>query len=179
MDSFKYYLLNEARVQLGQRVGDILNAVNDLEQNMDSMGTRQQVKNAELIANQIRRILHSNWREQEKEHLEDLQKIGVAILKAIEEKDDLKGILNSVKSELENISGGLGTPVQQLNKPEDGKEQQGDEQESPEPAPPMEQPPQEQQPQQQPQMPQPPMGQPMGQPPMPAAPSMGGMPGMM
>ena len=155
---------------------------------MDSMGTRQQVKNAELIANQVRRILHSNWRDQEKEHLKDLQKIGVAILKAIEEKDDLKGILASAKSELENVSGGLGTPVQQLNKPEGGKEQQGDQSEE---TPPVEQPPQEQQPPPQ-QMPPNqmggdgmPPGGPMGMPPsggmgnpMPPPGAMGGMPGM-
>ena len=47
VNDFKGFILNEGRAYLGIRIGDILNAIQDLEQNAKGMGTRQMVKNAE------------------------------------------------------------------------------------------------------------------------------------
>ena len=44
------------------------------------------VKNAEDIANQIRKILHASWPRSEHKYLKVLQKCGVALMKAIEDK---------------------------------------------------------------------------------------------
>ena len=68
--SFKQYLLNEDRAYFGERIGDVLNAVEDLVDNGNSMGTRQLVKKSEVIVNQIRRILHTNWPKKEEKNLE-------------------------------------------------------------------------------------------------------------
>lgn len=112
--SFQNFLLNENKVYLGVKVGDILTAIQDLQQNSKSMGARQLAANCERIVNQIRRILHSNWSPKEEKHLLQLQKVGVALAKAVEEKDNLIEILPSVTSELEKISGRLGTPLNSL-----------------------------------------------------------------
>jgi hypothetical protein len=167
---FKMFILNEARAYLGIRLGDILNAVQDLDQNAKSMGTRQMVKNAEGIVNQIRRILHTHWDKSEEDSLKKLQKVGVALARAIEEKDDLEGMLKSAKGELEELAADLGQPVGELGKPEGGKEAKGEEQSQPAPPQgkePPKQPPPPPQPPQQPQgqspppqgMPMPPQGQ--------------------
>ena len=131
---FKDFVLNEARAYLGVRLGDILNATQDLEQNSKGMGTRQMVKNAEGIVNQIRRVLHTHWDKQEESSLKKLQKAGVALARAIEEKDDLENIITAVKGELEELVGDLGQPIGELGKPEGGKETKGEEeQKSPTP----------------------------------------------
>jgi len=66
---FKDYLLNENRAYLGEKIGDILNAVHDLEQEGANMGARQMMKFSEKIVSRIRRILHSNWPQTEDGHL--------------------------------------------------------------------------------------------------------------
>jgi len=115
---FKTFLLNEDAAYLGQRVGDILNATQELADQGPSMGTRHQVKNAETIVNQIRRVLHSGWRKEDDPHLKVLQKVGVAIMRAIEEKDDLMGIVQSVNQELTKLAGEIGSPQHSLGAPE-------------------------------------------------------------
>lgn len=191
---FNEFLLNENRAYLGQKVGDILAATQDISQNSEHIGTRQLVKNSQGIVNQIRRILHTNWPKEEEGNLEQLQKIAVAISSAIEEKDDLAGILAGAQAELEQLSEKLGVPINTLGSPE-GVEEPGDTDADIGVAEPQgeeeeEAPQQPQQPQGQPQMPpggmqgqqpgMPPQGQqgPMMQPGMNMAPPFGtGTPG--
>jgi len=112
---FKTFLLNENKVHLGQRMGDILNSIHDLEENGESMGNRQLMKSAETIVNQIRRILHTHWAQNELKYLEILQKIGVAIMKSIEEKSgDLIAIISSAGQEVEKTLSELGVPQNNL-----------------------------------------------------------------
>lgn len=111
---FKNFLILEQREYLGEKVGDILTSVHELLSSEKQIGARQLVNNSENIVNQIRKILHSSWQKSERKFLKKLQKCGVAIMKAIEEKDDLKEILNSVSAELENITSKIGTPINKL-----------------------------------------------------------------
>jgi len=115
---FGGFLLNEDKVYLSHRVGDILNALQELVENGKAMGTRQLVKNSESIVNQIRKILHSDWQKEEERHLKSLQKVGVALMRAIEEKDDLESILASSATELQKVQQDLGAPMQDLGAPE-------------------------------------------------------------
>lgn len=102
---FKDYLLQEDRAFLDQRLSDILSAVQDLNDSADNMGVRHLVSNAEKIVKQIRRVIHTHWPEKEESRLKVLQKCGVAIMKAIEEKDDLQSVLKSCQENMEDISG--------------------------------------------------------------------------
>lgn len=142
---FKQFLLNEGHAYLGQKIGDVLNAVEDLDENGKSMGMRQVMRNAEGIVNQIRRILHSSWPKTENKTLKKLQKAAVSLARALdpkkkkEEQDDIYSIVASVKNELEKLSGKMGVPV---NKEVEQAPEQTPEQAPKQPAP--EQPSQEQ-----------------------------------
>ena len=106
---------------LAQKIGDLLSALQDLDQNADHIGTRQQVKNAEEIVNYIRRILHTHWEKEEEEYLRILQKVGVAIMRAIDEKDDLPSIIASSTHEIEKIMSDMGVPINNLGSPEESE----------------------------------------------------------
>lgn len=111
---FKHFLLNESQAYLGQKVGDILTAAQELRDESGNMGTRDLTRFSERIVNQIRRILHSNWPREEKKHLATLQKVGVAVMKAIEEKDDLPGTIAGITTLLEKLVANLGVPIHKL-----------------------------------------------------------------
>jgi len=108
---FKQFLLNESQAYLGQKVGDILTAAQELRDDANNMGTRDLTRFSERIVNQIRRILHSNWPREEKKHLLTLQKVGVALMKSIEEKDDLPGTIAGCATSLEKLVANLGVPI--------------------------------------------------------------------
>jgi hypothetical protein len=171
--NFKDFLISENTAYLSQRVGDIQNALQDLKDNAGGMGKRQVTTAASVIVNQIRTILHSNWSKKNIRSLASLQKVGVAVMRAIEDKDDLTDVLTSSIEEMQKMAGELGTPINQLASPE-GQEPQETQPtmakpegraNSPEPP----QPEQPQMPPQQPQMPQMPQqqGMPPQQPQMP------------
>lgn len=119
---FKEFLLNEQQAYLGLKVGDILTATQELRDDAKNMGSRDLTRFSQRIVNQIRRILHSNWPREEKKHLKVLQKAGVALMKAIEEKDDLGNAISGVSSILEKLVANLGVPINKLassDQPED------------------------------------------------------------
>ncbi len=116
--SFKRFLINEEKNYLGNRVGDVLTAAQELQQDMENMGSRHLNRLADNVVNQIRKILHSQWSSKSEKHLQKLQRIAVAIKKTIEDKGDLKQILPAAVQELENISGQLGVKVNNLKAPE-------------------------------------------------------------
>ena len=115
---FKYFLLNEGQAFLAQKIGDLLSALQELQQNAGHLGTRQQVTNAEEIVNYIRRILHTHWSKEEEEYLKTLQKVGVSLMRAIDEKDDLPAIITASTKEVEKIMADMGVPVNNLGSPE-------------------------------------------------------------
>jgi hypothetical protein len=118
MDGFKWFLLNENRAYFGHRISDVRTAVQDLQQDMDGMGSRQIARVAESLVGQIRKILHSQWPPQYTPKLKELQRIGVALMKAIDEKDDLKELIPTVAQQLAELSGKLGTKTNNLQAPE-------------------------------------------------------------
>lgn len=119
--NFKHFLLNEEKSYLGQRINDVLTALHDLQEDIENLGSRHINRMAESIVNQIRRVLHSNWSEKQHKSLKSLQKAGVAIMKAIEEKGDIKAVLASATQEIEELSGKLGNPVSDIGDSAEGE----------------------------------------------------------
>jgi hypothetical protein len=115
---FKYFLLNENKTFLASRIGDILNALQDLSDNYKNMGSRIVIRNAQAIVDQIRRILHTKWPDSEKNNLENLQACGVAIMKCIEEKDDLEMVLSACVDTLNKSVENMETPINNIASPE-------------------------------------------------------------
>ncbi len=114
MASFKRYLINEEKSYLGQKIGDTLSAVQNIQDDMENMGTRHLSRMAEKIVNQIRQILHSQWSPKHLPKLKELQRIAVALQKTIEEKGDLRELIPAATSALEKLSGDMGTKVNNL-----------------------------------------------------------------
>lgn len=111
---FKDFLLNESKYYLAERVGNILSTIQDLLENIEGIGKRQLIVNCDNIVSQIRSILQDKWSEKEKVYLLDIQKIGVAIAKCMDDKGDLSEILQSASSSFEEISNKLGVPLNSI-----------------------------------------------------------------
>ncbi len=111
---FKDYILLENRVYLGGKMGDILTALQELRDDAKSMGTRSLVRYSEKIVNQIRRVLHTHWPKDEIKFLRPLQKIGVAMMKAIEEREGLEEIVAGSAGELEKVISKMGVPINKI-----------------------------------------------------------------
>lgn len=118
MDKFKLFLFNEERNFLGRKVGNVLTAMQDVQQDMPNLGSRHLTKLGEDLVNQIRKILHSRWSGKNEKNLRELQKIAVAIKKTIEDKGDLREILPTATQVMQNLSGKLGVKVNSLKAPD-------------------------------------------------------------
>lgn len=116
---FKEFILNEQKVYLSQKVGDILTAAQELKNDAKNMGSRDLSRFSERIVNQIRRVLHSYWSKENQRHLKSLQKVGVALMKSIKEKGDLENIISGVAGELEKVVKDMGVPINKIGSPED------------------------------------------------------------
>lgn len=116
---FKEFFLNENEIYLSQKIADILSALQDLNENAPNMGTRHLISNAQMIVNQIRRIIHTHWPQTEENKLLTLQKCGVAIMKTIEEKEDILNILKSCQKTLEDLVSEEKGPINRMAIQED------------------------------------------------------------
>jgi hypothetical protein len=108
---FKSYLINEDNQYFGSKIGDILNAIQELSSDSANMGSRHVTRIMQEIVNQIRSVLRSKWSIQQRPFLEQLQKVGVALMKVMEEKGDIPGTLASAAHTLETVSSKIGTPL--------------------------------------------------------------------
>lgn len=111
---FKGFLLCEEKQYFGARLGDLLNGIHDLNDDAPNMGERHVVRLAEALVNQIRQVLRGRWSIRQRPHLERLQKVGVAIMRAVDEKGDLAEVLRACGHELQQVAERLGTPVNQV-----------------------------------------------------------------
>lgn len=118
MGKFGLFLVNEEKSYLGHRVGDVLTAMQDIQQDMPNLGTRHLTKIAEDLVNQIRKIIHGSWSPKYFKHLQELQKVGVAIMRTIEEKGDLKELIPTATQMLQSLSSKLGVKVNALEAPD-------------------------------------------------------------
>lgn len=125
---FKQFILNENQVYLGHRIGDILTAAQDLQDDFDNLGSRQTSRMIDQIVGQIRKILHSEWKSEQRPYLKQLQAVAVMLKKSVDEKKiqgqtyNLKDVLNMATQKLEEISGKLGVAVNDLNGPSEDKQ---------------------------------------------------------
>lgn len=118
MDKFKVFLLNEEKSYLGRKVAGVLTPMQELQDDMENMGARHLVRVAERLVNEIRKILHGHWEQQQQQYLKELQRIAVAIQRTIEDKGDLRDIIPSATQALQTLSGKLGVKINNLQGPE-------------------------------------------------------------
>ena len=97
---------------------NILNAIQNLEEEADYIGTRNLVRYSQNIANNIRNLIHSHWSDDLSDNLKQLQIVGVAILKSIEESSELLETIKSARASLEELVKKLGVPINNVGVPE-------------------------------------------------------------
>lgn len=114
---FKTFIKNEEQAHLSHKINSILTAIQELEEDMGAMGLRHIAKICEDIVNQFRKILHSNWGMKQHSTLKQIQKIAVALQKAVEDKDNLKELIPAVSKELQRLTAKLGEKANNLKAP--------------------------------------------------------------
>jgi hypothetical protein len=99
------------------------------------MGNRALIRACQGIVNQIRRILHGRWEDEDLQYLKQLQKIGVAIMKAIDDNTEMEEVIVSATTELEELLNKLQMPINSLGTEEmDDTEEEPSEEPSDEPS---------------------------------------------
>lgn len=122
-NQFRMFLLNEERVYLSTKIGDILTALQELNKDAPNMGKRHLMRLIKNIVRQIRRILHSSWTFEEQQYLKVLQKTGVALMKGLDTNEDLPTLVSSAVSEIESLSEKMGEPINNLAAPATGNDE--------------------------------------------------------
>lgn len=112
---FKDFLLNENKSILSQRIGDILNALQDLADDPKNVDKKQKAEN---IVVQIRRILHTKWPSNQQGNLLVLRRCAVNIMMSIDAKRQSKPELDTViaacTKALQQTVNNLEAPINQL-----------------------------------------------------------------
>ena len=124
MNNFKDFILTENKHYIGEKAGNILTALSNLSDDAENIGSRALAKAAQKIVDQIRVVLHGRWDEEDVKYLKVFQKIGVAIMKEIDEKGDLPNVLASSVSEIESLIDELQVPINSLAVDTTGEEEQ-------------------------------------------------------
>lgn len=118
MENFKEFFFLESKQFFASQCGDILDAIQNLEEEAEYIGTRNLVRYSQNIANNIRNLVHSHWTDDLIDHLKVLQKAGVAILKGIEESSNLLDNIKAARSAIEELVKKLGMPINDVGVPE-------------------------------------------------------------
>lgn len=111
---FSEFLINEEKSHLGHRISDVLTGMHNLQNDMENMGSRHLARFTDQIVDEIRKIIHGTWDEKQKKNLRKLQRVAVALKKAIEDRDDLKEIIPSASQELQDVLQKLGVKTNAL-----------------------------------------------------------------
>jgi len=114
VDRFKTFVLNETRSHLGEKVGDILSSLQNLDNDAANLGNKALITSAEGIVDNIQPVLSAKWPDTELATLQSLQRIGVALKLAIDSNEDLKQIISTAVEDLQQASGESEEPVNDL-----------------------------------------------------------------
>lgn len=112
--SFKSFLICEASGYFGLKISSVLESLQELSEDVPNIGTRIISRRITTIVNQIRQILRDRWSDREVPHLKSLQKIGVALMQAVDEKGDVPSTINASIAELQKVIGKTKMPANDL-----------------------------------------------------------------
>ena len=109
---FRRYVLREQNEFLGRQVGDILSALQSLSDDSASLGSRQMVRVADQIVDDMRRVLKGRWPAEEYQSLEELQKVAVFLKKSCDTNaKPLPDVVRACKAAVQALAGRLGTTL--------------------------------------------------------------------
>lgn len=112
--NFKDFLLNENKVYLSEKIGDVLSSIKELHSHSKVIGTRELTRFTEQIVDKIRTILRGGWGREDVDNLKVLQQVAVALMHGIDKKSNLVETLGQCEAALEELSEKMGSPIQKL-----------------------------------------------------------------
>lgn len=122
MLNFKKFIILENLQLLGDKIGNLLKDLQELQENYKDIGMTTTCNTIETIISNIQSILRGHWDSSNKKYFKNLQKIGIALSKLLEEKDDFEKILSDSVEEIKSIAMKLNVPLNDLGT--SGKESQ-------------------------------------------------------
>lgn len=111
---FKSFVYRETKEYLGDELGRILNSIQSLSDDAKKIGTEKLVEYSKRLISDIQSVVNGHWMPDDIKYLKDLQTIGVALSKALKEKDDLEAKLSSSAQLLQNTLKNMGVPINNL-----------------------------------------------------------------
>ena len=116
--NFKEFLLTENKSDLGEKLGYILNSIENLAQDIDKQGTKLNVF-AEDIVSRVKGILRSDWPSELKQYLIQIRNAITIVCKSLDgsNKMPLPDALKSFSEELKKIAQSLGSPINDIASP--------------------------------------------------------------
>ena len=111
---FRSFVLNENRAFLGKEIGNILTSLQEIQEEASKIGTKNLVRFTDKIVCQVRSLLGGHWSGDDIKFLKSMQKVGVALSKALEENDNLEQTIGSCISEIESTLKKMNVPVNNL-----------------------------------------------------------------
>lgn len=112
---FKHFLLNEDRMNLANRVGDIMSALKDF-QPMSDKSSNASLTAAKNIVSEIRKVTRNTDPRDNKQHVEKLVDVGVMLSNAIEGQGDktLSQATDAAIAAMTKIVRDLGSPLNDI-----------------------------------------------------------------
>ena len=116
--NFKLFLLNENKSDLGLKLGNIINAIDDLSQDIDKKGQKLNVFADDIIA-RVKAILRSDWPSELSQYLKQIRNALIVICKSMDGSNEmpLPEALKIFLKQLKKISENLGSPITDVGTP--------------------------------------------------------------
>ena len=113
--NFKDFLINENKMDLGIKIGDILNSITALSVDMDKQGKKLNVF-AEDIISRVQAILRSGWSPELKQYLQQIRNAVIEVCKSLDGSSEkpLPDALKVFSAGLQKIAVNLGTPINDI-----------------------------------------------------------------
>lgn len=112
--NFKGFIIRETQEFLGKEIGRICSYLQSLSDDAKKIGAEKLVEYVKVAISDIKTIIGGHWLPEDLKFLLDLQKVGVALSKSLEENNDLYAVLQSSVSQLRDTLKKMGVPVNDL-----------------------------------------------------------------
>ncbi len=112
--NFRRFIVLENLQLLGDKIGTLLKNLQELQENYKDIGMVTTCNTIEVMISDIQSILRGHWDSSSKKHFKELQKVGIALSKLLEEKDDFEKVLTDCVEEVKAIATKLNVPLNDL-----------------------------------------------------------------
>lgn len=116
--NFKQFLLTEDKSDLGLKIGNIVNAIDDISKDIDHKGQKLNVFADDIIV-RVKSILRTDWPSELIQYLKQIRSALIIVCKSMDgsNKTPLPEAMVSFSKQLKKIADGLGAPLTDIGTP--------------------------------------------------------------